>query len=75
VSSENSENSSSTELPARHTIRLPRFIIGRPVGAGDVVKRITSAVGVKPCSACKHRAAHLNEWLTLKPAGDREGSL
>jgi len=51
------------EKPARHTLRLPRFLIGEPVGLGDIVKRITKVVGVTPCAACEQRAARLNSWV------------
>lgn len=47
--------------------RLPRFLVAEPVGLGDVVKRVTTAVGVKPCTACQQRAARLNEWLQFTP--------
>jgi hypothetical protein len=50
---------------SKHTLRLPRFIVREPVGLGDAVKRVTSAVGVKPCGACEERAARLNRWMTL----------
>ena len=29
---------------------------------GDVVARMTSAVGIKPCAPCKRRQAALNRW-------------
>jgi hypothetical protein len=51
----------------RHQARLPRFIADEPVGLGDVAKRVISAVGVKPCSACGERAARLNQWLQFGP--------
>lgn len=33
------------------------------VGLGDVIKRITSAFGAKPCKPCEKRAALLNRWV------------
>jgi len=40
---------------------------GRPRarGAGDVVARMTSAVGIKPCAPCKQRQAKLNRWWSF----------
>jgi len=35
----------------------------RPAGLGDVIKRATSAMGVKPCAACEKRARRLNEKI------------
>jgi hypothetical protein len=53
--------------PVRHRVRLPRFIAAEPVGLGDVAKKVTIGVGVKPCSACQERAARLNRWLQFVP--------
>jgi hypothetical protein len=51
----------------RHRLRLPHFIVHAPVGAGQMAKRITSAVGVKPCAPCEQRAARLDRWLRIEP--------
>jgi hypothetical protein len=51
----------------RHTIRLPRFFIHDDAGLGDVVKRATSAAGIRPCAGCEERAARLNRWVGFKP--------
>lgn len=44
-------------------VRLPGFVTDEAVGLGDVIKRVTYAVGVKPCGGCERRAAALNRWL------------
>jgi hypothetical protein len=41
-------------------IRLPGFIADEDIGLGDVIKRATSAVGIRPCGGCQQRAAALN---------------
>src|SRR5689334_21802620 len=46
----------------KHRVRLPSFIVQEPIGAGKVVKSVTSAVGVKPCAPCEQRAARLDRW-------------
>jgi len=46
-------------------IRLPGFLIEEQIGLGDVVKRVTYAIGVRPCGGCEKRAAALNRWMTL----------
>jgi hypothetical protein len=43
----------------------------RPVGLGDVISRATSALGVKPCAACKKRAAALNKRIVFGRPGKR----
>ena len=45
--------------------RLPGFISDEDIGLGDVIKRATSAIGIRPCGSCEQRAAALNRWLTF----------
>ncbi len=35
-------------------------------GLGDVVAKVTSAVGIKPCGGCKERQAKLNKSFPFK---------
>lgn len=53
--------------PARRprTVRLPGFVADEPVGLGDVVKRATASVGIKPCGTCAERAARLNAAVVV----------
>jgi hypothetical protein len=60
------QNGDSAE--PRHRVRLPRFVVEEPVGLGDVVKRVTSAVGIAPCSGCRERAARMNRWVGFESA-------
>jgi hypothetical protein len=46
-------------------VRLPGFINEEDIGLGDVVKRATSTVGIKPCGSCAERARRLNSWLVF----------
>ena len=48
-----------------YKVRLPGFIPDEDVGLGDVIKRATSAVGIRPCGSCEQRAAALNRWLAF----------
>jgi hypothetical protein len=48
-----------------YRVRLPGFITGEEVGLGDIIKRATYAVGIKPCGGCEQRAAALNRWLVF----------
>ena len=49
-----------------HQVRLPGFITNHDeVGLGDVVKRVTYAMGIKPCGGCERRAAALNRWMVF----------
>jgi hypothetical protein len=48
-----------------YQVRLPGFISDEDIGLGDVIKRATSAVGIKPCGGCERRAAALNQWFTF----------
>ena len=44
-------------------VRLPGFISDQEIGLGDVIKRATSAFGIRPCGDCGQRAAILNRWM------------
>ena len=48
-----------------YRVRLPGFISDEDVGLGDVIKRATSVVGIRPCGGCARRAAALNRWLAF----------
>lgn len=47
------------------TVRLPLPVLDEPVGLGDVIKRATSAIGIKPCGGCTQRAARLNSRVAF----------
>ena len=46
-------------------VRLPGFIADDAVGLGDVVQRMTYAIGIKPCGGCERRAAAMNRWMVF----------
>ena len=48
-----------------HQVRLSGFLIEEEVGLGDLIKKATYAMGVKPCGGCEQRAAALNRWMTF----------
>lgn len=35
------------------------------VGLGDIIKRLTSKVGISPCAPCEQRAATLNRHVVF----------
>lgn len=45
-------------------VRLP-FDLQKDVGLGDAIKRVTTAVGMKPCKGCEQRAATLNRHMVF----------
>jgi hypothetical protein len=47
-------------------VRLPGFLIENETGLGDMIKRITSTVGIKPCGVCEWRADMINNWVVFK---------
>jgi hypothetical protein len=51
--------------PSPHKVRLPGFITDEQVGLGDVVQRVTYAIGIKPCGGCERRAAAMNRWMVF----------
>jgi hypothetical protein len=48
-----------------YKVRLPGFITNQEIGLGDVIKRVTFAVGINPCGGCERRANALNRWLVF----------
>lgn len=48
-----------------HRVRLPGFLLDEEIGLGDVIKRATSYMGIKPCGGCERRAETLNRWMTF----------
>lgn len=55
-----------------HRVRLPGFLSDdEEIGLGDLVKRATSYLGIKPCGDCKQRAAALNRWMVFTKGPSR----
>jgi hypothetical protein len=52
---------------ARYHVSLPRFLVTEPIGAGTLVKRVTSSVGITPCVPCERRASQMNRFLSFGP--------
>jgi hypothetical protein len=48
-----------------HRVRLPGFVNDEDIGFGDALKRVSYAVGIKPCGGCDKRAATLNRWMVF----------
>ena len=48
-------------------VRLPGFVSDEEVGLGDVIKKATSSVGIRPCGGCVQRAARLNNRMVFSP--------
>lgn len=46
-------------------VRMPGFLVNDEVGLGDVLKSVTSTVGVRPCGGCNRRAAAMNRRVVL----------
>ena len=48
-------------------VRLPGFVSDKEIGLGDVIKRATSTLGIRPCGGCHRRAETLNRWVVFRP--------
>jgi hypothetical protein len=44
-------------------VRLPGFVSNEEIGLGDAAKRMTYAMGIRPCG--ERRAAALNRWVVF----------
>jgi hypothetical protein len=67
--SESSSDPAGRNAPYR--VRLPGFIANEEVGLGDVVRRATSYIGIKPCGGCQARATALNRLAVFGPRRGR----
>ena len=60
----------TSQQPPRqpHPVRLPGFMMPdeEEVGLGEVIKRATAAVGIRPCSGCQQRAQALNRRVVFR---------
>jgi hypothetical protein len=68
MSSEREATGPQSDEPSRpgpRHMRLPGFLIDEDIGAGEVIKLATSAVGIRPCGGCAQRAAALDRWITF----------
>lgn len=50
----------------------PKLTVGVPglkteIGAGDVIAKVTAAIGIKPCTPCQKRREQLNQALRFTP--------
>jgi hypothetical protein len=48
-----------------YRVRLPGFIDDQEVGLGDVIRRATMSLGLKPCDNCDARAIALNRRIVF----------
>jgi hypothetical protein len=65
--SEPNGDASGRSEAAAFRVRLPGFIANEEIGLGDVIKRATSYVGIRPCRGCEGRAATLNHRVVFTP--------
>jgi len=63
MSKSRTDRASKERQPRR--VRLPGFVSDEEIGLGDVIKRVTSSMGFRPCGGCERRAAALNQWVVF----------
>jgi hypothetical protein len=51
-------------IRARFRLKIPG--LKRRIGAGDVVREVTDALGVDPCDGCERRKERLNRFLSFE---------
>lgn len=61
---------SDSRRPAKFSIPAPGMRPGQSVGLGSALKRLTSAVGIRPCMGCEGRAEKLDRIFDF---GGRNG--
>jgi hypothetical protein len=58
-------NTEEKDKGTLHRVHLPGFLIEQEVGLGNVIKRASAAMRIRPCGGCEKRAATLNRWMTF----------
>lgn len=60
-------------LPKQAPVRVNvPFRMDDDIGLGDVIKRVTTKVGVAPCAPCQARAAAMNRMIVFGGRTSRE---
>jgi len=62
---EKQKNTYAVKHRKAYQVRLPGFVNEKEIGLGDLIKRATYGVGLKPCGGCERRAATLNRWMVF----------
>ncbi|HXB91215.1 MAG TPA: hypothetical protein VNU72_02955 [Puia sp.] len=58
-------------IPHKYQVKPPTHPIGgssqtgQRVGLGDIVKKVTTSMGIRPCKGCERRARQLNRLLPI----------
>jgi hypothetical protein len=65
VAKKKSKSESDVSNRQTHRVRLPGFLIDEEMGLGDLIKKTTYAMGIRPCGGCEKRATALNRWMTF----------
>lgn len=60
------------EMKARLRLRVPG--LKKSIGAGDVVRKATEALGIDHCSDCDRRKERMNRWLRFDAYMEEQGS-
>jgi len=55
------------QVPDPVEIRVP--FLNRSIGAGDVVRNATEAMGIQPCTPCEERRRKMNQRVVFTPWG------
>jgi hypothetical protein len=58
-------NGAEREQQRPRKVRLPGFVGDDEIGLGDVIKRATSTIGIRPCGGCQRRAEALNRRVVF----------
>ena len=63
-----------SRVPSRvpRPIRIPFPTVQREVGLGQAVKRVTTALGIRPCSGCQQRARSLDRRVVFSSLRGRK---
>jgi hypothetical protein len=58
-------NAHDNDSGRSYRVRLPGFVKDHEIGLGDMIKHVSSTIGIKPCAGCEKRAQSLNHWMVF----------
>jgi hypothetical protein len=59
----------STTSTSQRRVRVPGRLVDGELGAGSLLKRLSTRVGIPPCAGCEDRAKTLDDRLVLVGSG------
>ena len=54
------------EINSKSKLVFSRPDVTKGLGVGDLIEKITHAIGIKPCNGCKKRKGYFNRFTLIR---------